>query len=135
MAKRISGSVRTKRIIMDIIVHIFLVIVAIIWLIPFVWLIAHSFRKDQGQFVKTFFPTQFTFDNYKALFTDFDVINFPRMFMNTFFIASCSGCLLHQPSEVEDAQALYEHVHDYHPVPRLYVHGGDLLPAEDLWSD
>jgi arabinogalactan oligomer/maltooligosaccharide transport system permease protein len=78
---------------MDIIVHIFLVIVAVIWLIPFVWLVAHSFRLSKGQFCKTFFPTDWTFDNYKALFTEFDVLNFPRMFMNTFVIAIFS-CII-----------------------------------------
>ena len=82
MAKRLSGSVKAKRITMDIIVHIFLVIVAIIWLIPFIWLVAHSFRADEGQFCKTFFPTNYTIKNYTALFTDFGVINFPRMFMH-----------------------------------------------------
>ena len=90
MAKKISGSVKAKRLVTDIIVHIFLAIVAVIWLIPFVWLVAHSFRQEIGQFWRTFFPANYTFDNYIALFTEFDVINFPRMFMNTFFIACCS---------------------------------------------
>ena len=93
MAKKVSGGMRAKRLTMDVIVHIFLVIVAIVWLIPFVWLIAHSFRADEGQFCRTFFPQNWTFNNYKALFTEFDVMNFPRMFMNTFVIACCS-CLI-----------------------------------------
>ena len=50
MAKKISGSVKAKRLVTDIIVHIFLAIVAVIWLIPFVWLVAHSFRQEIGQF-------------------------------------------------------------------------------------
>jgi arabinogalactan oligomer/maltooligosaccharide transport system permease protein len=66
------------------------VIVALVWLIPFVWLVAHSFREDEGQFCKTFFPQNYSLKNYIALFTEFDVMNFPRMFMNTFFIACCS---------------------------------------------
>ena len=90
---RLSGSVKARRITMDIIVHIFLVIIAVIWLIPFVWLVAHSFRETKGQFIKTFFPTDWTFDNYKALFTEFDVLNFPRMFGNTFVIAIFS-CII-----------------------------------------
>ena len=90
---RLSGSVKARRITMDIIVHIFLVIVAVIWLVPFVWLVAHSFRETKGQFSKTFFPTDWTFGNYKALFTEFDVLNFPRMFGNTFVIAIFS-CII-----------------------------------------
>ena len=90
MANRLSGSVRAKRMVTDIVVHIFLVIVALVWLIPFIWLVAHSFREDEGQFCKTFFPQNYSLKNYIALFTEFDVMNFPRMFMNTFFIACCS---------------------------------------------
>ena len=90
MANRLSGSVKAKRMATDVVVHIFLVIVALVWLIPFVWLVAHSFRAEDGQFCKTFFPTEYSLKNYIALFTEFDVMNFPRMFMNTFWIACCS---------------------------------------------
>ena len=95
MGKKISGSLKAQRTIADIVVHIFLVCVAIVWLIPFVWLIAHSFRGglDRGQFSATFFPTEWTFDNYTRLFTDTATINFPRMFVNTFFIAIAT-CLI-----------------------------------------
>ena len=84
-------SVRAKRITTDIIVHIFLVIVAIVWLIPFIWLVAHSFRgEDGGMFSETFFPKEWTFDNYIKLFTEKDTMNFPRMFLNTLLISCCS---------------------------------------------
>ena len=44
MDKKNSGSMMTKRLISDILAHGFLVIMSIVWLIPFVWLVAHSFR-------------------------------------------------------------------------------------------
>ena len=93
--KNIRESAKAKRLISDIVVHIFLVFVSIVWLIPFVWLIAHSFRGgvDRGQFAPTFFPTEWTLDNYTRLFTDTLTINFPRMFVNTFFIAVCT-CII-----------------------------------------
>ena len=93
--KNIRESAKAKRLISDIVVHIFLVCVSIVWLIPFVWLIAHSFRGgvDRGQFAPTFFPTEWTLDNYTRLFTDTSTINFPRMFVNTFFIAVCT-CII-----------------------------------------
>ena len=95
MGKKISGSLKAQRTIADIVVHVFLVCVSIVWLIPFIWLVAHSFRGglDRGQFSATFFPTQWTLDNYTRLFTDTATINFPRMFLNTFFIACCSCCI------------------------------------------
>ena len=90
MAKK-TGSIKTKRIITDTAVHLFLTIIAVIWLIPFVWLVAHSFRGEStALFTKTFFPTQFTLDNYIKLFTEVDSMNFPQMFGNTFLIAICS---------------------------------------------
>ena len=90
MAKKIHGGMKARRITGDVITYIFLIAISIIWLIPFVWLVAQSFRDGKGQFISTFFPTAYTFNNYKALFTEFDVMNFPRMFLNTFGIACCT---------------------------------------------
>ena len=90
MAKK-TGSVKTQRLVTDIVVHVFLTIVAVIWLIPFVWLVAHSFRAEStGLFTPGFFPEQYTIMNYVRLFTETDSMNFPRTFMNTFFIACCA---------------------------------------------
>ena len=93
MDKKIHGGMKAKRITGDVITYIFLTVISVIWLLPFVWLVAQSFRDGKGQFISTFFPTAYTFNNYKALFTEFDVMNFPRMFMNTFIIA-CFTCLI-----------------------------------------
>ena len=90
MAKKIHGGMKAKRITGDVLTYIFLVAISILWLMPFVWLVAQSFRDGKGQFISTFFPTAYTFNNYKALFTEFDVMNFPRMFLNTFGIACCT---------------------------------------------
>ena len=90
MAKKIHGGMKARRITGDVITYIFLIAISIIWLIPFVWLVVQSFRDGKGQFISTFFPTAYTFNNYKALFTEFDVMNFPRMFLNTLGIACCT---------------------------------------------
>lgn len=93
MAKnRLSGSVKAKRITMDIIVHIFLAIVAVVWIMPFVYLVAQSLRggHSSGPSYTYFFPEQWSIKNYVGLFTDTKVLNFPRMFTNTLVIASCS---------------------------------------------
>lgn len=83
-----TTSMKKKLLVTDIVVHVFLVIVSIVWLIPFVWIVAHSFRGEStGMYCKTFFPKQFTLDNYIGLFTDVSTMNFPKMFMNTFIIA------------------------------------------------
>ena len=93
MAKK-TASVKTQRMITDIFVHIFLTIVAIVWLIPFIWLVAHSFRAEStGLFTPGFFPQKYTLMNYVKLFTETDSMNFPRTFMNTFVIA-CFACVI-----------------------------------------
>ena len=91
--KKVRGGMRARRIAGDVVTYIFLTIVCIVWLIPLLWVVLQSFRLGPGQFFPTFFPKAYTLDNYKALFTDFSVLNFPRMFMNTFFIAVCS-CII-----------------------------------------
>ena len=90
MAKKITGGMRAKRLTGDIITYIILAVMCVVWLTPFFWVIMQSFRDGIGQYISTFLPQAYTLNNYKALFTDFSVINFPRMFLNTFFVACCS---------------------------------------------
>ena len=88
-----SGSLKTRRIVADTATHVFLAVMCLIWILPFVWLIAQSFRDGKGQFITTFFPTKYTVDNYVKLFTDKTVIDFPRTFLNTLGIA-CGSCVI-----------------------------------------
>ena len=90
MAKKRDGGMRAKRLTGDIITYIILASMCVIWLMPFFWVIMQSFRDGIGQYISTFLPQAYTLNNYKALFTDFSVMNFPRMFLNTFFVACCS---------------------------------------------
>jgi arabinogalactan oligomer/maltooligosaccharide transport system permease protein len=92
MAKKVSnGGMKTKRIVGDIVSHTLLVVMCIIWVLPFVYLVAHSFRgESSGSYSKFFFPEQWTLDNYINLFTKTDTLDFKRMFLNTLFISSCA---------------------------------------------
>jgi len=84
---------KRKKMINNVIVHIFLAVLAAIWVFPVLWVIMTSFRAEKGSYVSTFFPKAFTLDNYLKLFNDTTLLNFPRMFMNTLIVAICS-CLL-----------------------------------------
>ncbi|MBE6588347.1 MAG: ABC transporter permease subunit [Ruminococcaceae bacterium] len=84
---------RKKRIVADIIIYVFLAVLCILWLVPFFWLFMQSFRAEPGQFIETFLPKSYTLDNYFRLFSETNVINFGRMFLNTFVIAVCT-CIL-----------------------------------------
>lgn len=58
-----------------------LVIISIIWMIPFIYLLAQSFGKGYNQ--KYFFPIEYTFDNYIRLFNDKDY-NFSDGFLQLY---------------------------------------------------
>ena len=88
-----KGSLKARRVTGDVVTYIFLSILSIVWLLPFFWLVMQSFRDGRGQFISTFLPKEYSLNNYKALFTEFEVMNFPRMFLNTFVIA-CFSCLI-----------------------------------------
>lgn len=77
-----------KRIVKPIIRHVVLAFLAIIWLIPIVWLLATSFSDYPGINIGHFFPEKFTFNNYLMLFGAADTVaQFPRWFLNTLVIA------------------------------------------------
>ena len=90
MAKNNLGGMKARRITGDVITYIFLSIMCVIWLMPFFWVIMQSFRDGKGQFISTFLPTKYTINNYVALFKEANVINFPRMFLNTFVLSICT---------------------------------------------
>lgn len=86
-------SAKSKRFVSNVIVHVVLAILSIIWLFPIFWVVLTSFRAEKGSYVSTFFPKSYTLDNYIALFTDTGILNFPKMFANTFVVAVFS-CII-----------------------------------------
>ena len=84
---------RVRRIIGDVFSHLFLAVLSIIWLIPIVWVFLESFNKNESPFQKTFFPTEYSFNNYIRLFTEREALDFPRMFLNT-LIVSIFVCII-----------------------------------------
>lgn len=87
MSKQVSSGTKIRKKIVNVLIHVLLAILAFIWVLPIFWVILTSFRAEKGSYVTTFFPKTYTFDNYIRLFTDTSILNFPRMFMNTFVIA------------------------------------------------
>lgn len=73
--------------------HVVLAVLALIWLIPIIWVALTSFRGTAGSYSSTFFPTSYSLKNYVKLFTDFSVFNFPQMLLNTLIIA-VANCLI-----------------------------------------
>ena len=84
---------KKKKITKNILAHITLTILAVIWVMPLIWIILTSFRAQKGAYTSSFFPKSYTLDNYTKLFTDTGILNFPRMFENTLIVAVFS-CII-----------------------------------------
>lgn len=78
---------KVRKILGNVLVHIILAVLAVIWVMPILWVLLTSFREEKGSYVTTFFPKGYTFDNYIKLFTDVSILNFPQMFGNTLIIS------------------------------------------------
>ena len=86
-------SSKKTRVFWSTVIYIILAIMAVIWILPIVWVILTSLRLEQGTFTPYFIPKGFTIDNYVRLFTDNAVFSFARWFGNTLFVAVCT-CIL-----------------------------------------
>ena len=69
--------------ISNTIIYILLVIMSIIWLIPFVCIVLQSFRTESTYQVGYVIPHKWGIDNYVNLWHT----NFPKWYLNTFIIA------------------------------------------------
>ena len=85
--KKRRGGMRFRRIFGDTVGQVVLTILSIIWIIPLIYLFVQSFRKEPGAWSPTFFPQEWTLDNYKRLFTE---TKFLQWYGNTLLIAVCS---------------------------------------------
>ena len=47
---------KKRRIVGDIAAHLFLAVLAVIWLVPIVWVFAESFNKNTAPYTSSFFP-------------------------------------------------------------------------------
>lgn len=76
---------RTSRIIGNTVSYIILILISIVWIIPFVFIVLQSFRCEETAMVGYLFPKQWGFDNYLYLFSaDCDFLSW---YINTFVIA------------------------------------------------
>lgn len=85
--KTATSGAKVRKTFVNVLIHIFLAILAFIWVLPVFWVVLTSFRAEKGSYVETLFPKTYTLNNYVKLFTDTSILNFPKMFMNTLIIA------------------------------------------------
>ena len=77
----------------SIILNVVLLLVGVITVFPFVWMILSSFKTNSEIFSlqQSFWPREFTFDNYVSMQTSF---NFLRFFGNSLFISIVTTVLI-----------------------------------------
>ena len=88
--ERSSGGMRLRRFLGNTAGHVVLTALSILWIIPLLYLLVHSFRAEPGAWCSTFFPVTWTLDNYVRLFTE---TKFLSWYGNTLLVAACS-CLI-----------------------------------------
>lgn len=86
---------KVKRAFGNTLGQVFLTALSFIWVLPLVYLFVQSFRKEPGAWSSTFFPKEWTLDNYIRLFTPEEQggTKFLQWYGNTLFIAVCS-CII-----------------------------------------
>lgn len=72
-------SIKAVNGITNTFIYIFLIIMSIFWLIPFIGIVLESLRCESTGQVSYFIPKEFGFDNYIRLFES----DFPKWFLNT----------------------------------------------------
>ena len=78
----------------DVLRHVLLAFLSVIWIVPIVWLLVTSFSAYTGMNTSSFFPEEWSIINYKNLLFGADsVAQFLRWFWNTFVIA-CFNCVI-----------------------------------------
>ena len=84
---------RLRKNLTNALIYALLFTLAVIWLVPLFFLIVPSFRAEPGAAIRYLFPKEYTADNYIRLFTDTELFNFPRWYMNT-LVVSVASCAL-----------------------------------------
>ena len=82
LEKRSMG-LKASRTISNTIIYVLLIVMSVIWLIPFICIVLQSFRVESTWQVGYVVPQKWGWDNYVALWNS----DFKRWYLNTFVIA------------------------------------------------
>lgn len=78
---------RARRTVGNTAGQVALTALALLWIVPLIYLLVQSFRAEPGAWSPGFFPQTWTLDNYRRLFTETE---FPRWYGNTLLVAGVS---------------------------------------------
>jgi len=89
----VKMGMKARERVSNTVIYTILTVLGFIWLLPIAWLIMTSLRAEPGAYTTYIIPKGWTLDNYAKLFTNTELFNFPRWFMNTLFVA-CVSCVI-----------------------------------------
>ncbi len=69
------------------VIYAILAVLSVLWVLPIVYLVILSFREEPGAYTPYLMPKAYTLNNYIQLFTDTELFNYPRWFLNTLIVA------------------------------------------------
>lgn len=87
-AKKHMG-IKASRAISNTVIYVTLILITIIWLVPFVCIVLQSFRTESTHMVGYVIPKEWGLDNYEKLFQS----DFPQWYLNTFLAAVATAAL------------------------------------------
>ncbi len=83
---------KVRKITDVIITYLILFVVSFVFLFPCLWLILASFSKSGSIYsFNGFFPSEFSLDTFKKLFTDTTMYDFPKWFVNSLIVGLFSS--------------------------------------------
>ena len=133
---------RTSTIIMH---NVLIGVLAVIWLVPIVWLVCTSFSEYTGINTSTFFPQKWSIANYVKLFHPDTVAQFPQWFLNTFIVACVNcvistfvvliGCICNINYAFPYEETTYEYCGYTEPVPRYVVNDCCIFRIKNIQPD
>lgn len=81
---KISPGLRARNTLLDLGTYLLLSLGAVIMVLPFVWMVATSFKLPADQYTKTLIPDPATLNNFKELWQH---LPFPRLLFNSFWLS------------------------------------------------
>lgn len=85
-----SKSYKTANRVSNAAIYLVLSLLVVVWILPIVYLILQSLREEAGAYTTYLLPKGYTLDNYRDLFADTSLFNYPRWFGNTLLVAVCT---------------------------------------------
>jgi multiple sugar transport system permease protein len=86
MSKEARMTKHNQKLSLDIVTYLLLIAGALMMVLPFLWMVATSFKLPANQFTKTLIPNPATLNNFKELLGTTG-LNFPLLFYNSFRIS------------------------------------------------